>query len=141
MTDIRALAASSYNDAFEAVEAQADPLRAVELAATSLNLWRQVGNAQNLAIGNWLYSRALAKAGAGQLAIAAAEAALRHTAEIAQPADWLIASAREGLARALVAAEDPRATAAVADALAAIADIADPADRALIAGQIADLTD
>jgi hypothetical protein len=41
--DIRAMAAATYNEAYEAVESLENPAWAVELAATSLNLWRRVG--------------------------------------------------------------------------------------------------
>ena len=51
MDDVKKLAAETYNQAFEAVEAGQDPAWAVELAATSLNLWRRVGTEQNLSIG------------------------------------------------------------------------------------------
>ena len=55
--EIRQLAASAYNEAFEAIEAAdttTEAIWALELAATSLNLWRRVGTEQNLAIGFWL---------------------------------------------------------------------------------------
>lgn len=141
--ETRKLAASTYNEAFEAVEAAnspADALWALELAATSLNLWRRIGTEQNLAIGLWLYSRALVRAGAADLAVVAAKASLAHTENIDAPADWLVASGLEGYARALIAAKSEHAAKALADALAAIEAIADAADRELIAGQAADLT-
>ena len=139
MDDIKTLAAKTYNEAFEAVEAGDNPVWAVELAAASLNLWRRVGNAQNLAIGCWLYSRALAKAGAGQLALAAAKNCLHHLENVDEPADWLQASALEGWARALAAANDERFSNALSEAEAAIAAIADSDARELISSQLADL--
>ena len=139
MDEIRVMAAKAYNDAFEAVESEENAAWAVELAATSLNLWRRVGNEQNLAIGCWLYSRALAKAGAGALSLSAARNCLTHVDAIEDPEDWLKASALEGYARALLAATDERFEQALADAQAAIAAIADEGDRELIAGQLADL--
>lgn len=137
--DIRAMAAASYNEAFEAVESQENPAWAVELAATSLNLWRRVGNEQNLSIGCWLYSRALSKAGAHQAAIAVANNMLSHLAAIDDPADWLVASAHEGWARALGGAMDERFEAALKQALASIDAIKELADRQLIRSQISDL--
>jgi len=139
MDDIRTLAAQTYNQAFEAVESGENPVWGIELAASSLNLWRRVGNEQNLAIGCWLYSRALAKAGAGQLALTVAKNMLHHVDAIEEPADWLKASALEGWARALFAATDDRFATALADAKAAVAAIVDEQDRALIGGQLADL--
>ena len=140
--EIRSLAASVYNEAFEAVESvgsPADALWAVELAATSLNLWRRVGSEQNLAIGNWLYSRALVKAGAPDAALTAAKAAIHHTENIDSPSDWLLASCLEGYARALVATKSAAASDAIAKAKAAVDAISDAADRELIGGQLADL--
>ncbi len=137
--DIRAMAAASYNEAFEAVESQDNPAWALELAATSLNLWRRVGNEQNLSIGCWLYSRALSKAGAHQAAIAVANNMLSHLAAIDEPADWLVASAHEGWARALGGAMDERFESALKQALASIDAIKELADRQLIQSQISDL--
>ena len=139
MDEIRAMAAKAYNDAFEAVESGENLAWSVELSATSLNLWRRVGNEQNLAIGCWLYSRALAKAGAGALSLDVARNCLTHVDAIDEPADWLKASALEGYARALLAAADERFEQALAEAQSAVADIADEGDRELIAGQLADL--
>lgn len=133
--EIRALAASTYNSAFEAVEAGNEPLLALELAAASLQLWRKVGNDQNLAIGYWLYSRALIGAQSLHLAIDAAEKSLHHLSLIETPADWLVASLNEGFARALHAARDTRAADAVAKTEHLISVISDPEDRALIAQQ------
>ena len=137
--DIRTLAASTYNEAYEAVESQENSAWAVELAATSLNLWRRVGNEQNLSIGCWLYSRALSKAGAHQAAIAVANNMLNHLAAIDEPADWLVASAHEGWARALAGAADDRFEAALEQAQASITAIRVEADKLLIQSQIADL--
>jgi hypothetical protein len=140
--EIRQLAASTYNEAFEVVEAantSSEAIWALELAATSLNLWRRVGTEQNLAIGLWLYSRALVKAGAPSAAIQAAKSSLKHAENIENPADWLVASCLEGLARALVAAEHADADKALTAAKDAVAAIAAAEDRELIAGQLADL--
>jgi len=139
MDEIRALAAKTYNEAFDAVDAGDNPEWAVELAATSLNLWRRVGTAQNLSIGCWLYSRALAQAGAGTLAVRVAQNCLHHLENVEQPADWLRASALEGWARALFVASDERFAAARNEAVAAVAAIAEVKARELIGGQLADL--
>ena len=138
--EIRTLAASSYNAAYEAVESGEEPLRALELAAASLHLWRKVGNDQNLSIGYWLYSRSLVGAGNHLLAIEAAEKSLEHLSKIENPADWLIASAHEGLARALVYARDLRADAAIEKARQLIANIADSDDRELIQAQFSTIS-
>ena len=139
MDDIRAMAAKTYNEAFEAMEAGDNPAWAVELAATSLNLWRRVGTAKNLTIGCWLYSRTLANAGAGQLALAVANNCLHHLEAVEEPTDWMIASCLEGYARALWAASDEKFDEALVAAQKAVAAIAGEKDRELIAGQMADL--
>ena len=136
---IRKAAASAYNDAFEVIEKGDNPLKGLELAAASLHLWREVGSTQNLAIGYWLYSRALIGADSFDLAIEAAEKSLEHTSKVSEAPDWLIASSFEGYARALKSAGDIRSSAAIAKAAELIDLIADSEDRALIAGQFADL--
>lgn len=139
MDDIRSIAAKTYGEAFEAIESGENPAWGVELAATSLNLWRRVGTAKNLAIGCWLYSRALAKAGAGALSLEVAKNMLHFLDAVEEPEDWLKASSLEGYARALFAASDDRFSQARTDAVAAVAAIVDEKDRELIGGQLADL--
>lgn len=139
MDEIRKLAAATYNQAYEAVEASDSPAWAIELAATSLNLWRQVGTEQNITIGCWLYSRTLAKASAGELAVTVARNALTHLSNVEDAPDWLTASTLEGYARALKAAADQEFEAALKNALDAIERIADEEDRQLISSQISDL--
>lgn len=136
---IRAEAIKSYNAAVDAVEAGTDSLKAIELAASSLYLWSKVGNDQNLAIGYWLYSRALAVAGVGALAIEAADKSLEHVAKIESPADWLIASVHEGLARAYLSANDSRAATAIKETERLIAQISDDNDRGLIHAQFSSM--
>jgi hypothetical protein len=136
---LRNEAIAAYNAAFDEVEAGADFLKAIELAAASLYLWRQVGNDQNVAIAYWLYSRALAGAGVGSLAMEAADKSLEHLSKIESPADWLIASLNEGLARAYLAAGDAKADGAIVATAQLIESIEDPEDRALIHGQFVSL--
>ena len=137
MNDLTQLASTAYNRAFELVEEgkDEDVLEGLELAATSLNLWRRVGTDKNVAIGLWLYSRALTKAGARGLAITAATECVR-LAKI-DATDWLVASSLEGFARA-VKNTDAFAQACAA-AEEAISRISDPDDRKLIADQFSDL--
>ena len=137
--DIKKLASATYNKAFEALEAGEDLVSAVELAATSLNMWRRVGNDRNLTIGYWLYARALAFGGAADLALAASRKSLDHLKNVDSPADWMVASALEGYARSAVAAGLPNVADANKAAADAIARIEDAEDRELIAGQFADI--
>ncbi|MEO0024157.1 MAG: hypothetical protein RL196_598 [Actinomycetota bacterium] len=134
MDVILALAKTTYNQAFDLVEA-GEGIKALELAATSLHLWRQVGTDQNVAIGLWLYSRALVGIGAETAATEAATESVR-LAKL-DGTDWLIASALEGLARATRNTTDFETNRALA--AEAIAAIADSEDRALIESQFADL--
>jgi peptidyl-tRNA hydrolase len=138
--EIRREASATYNEAFDLIESGVDVLRAVDLASKSLELWRHVGNDQNMAIGYWLQSRAFAAAGNGHLAIQAAETSMQHLSNIESPADWLIASVNEGLARAYVAANDSRADEAIKKTAQLVANIADDEDREIIAGQFASIS-
>ena len=137
MDELRKTAADTYNRAFELIIEGDQPslLEGLELAATSLNLWRRVGRENNVAIGLWLYSRALHKAGMQTLAIEAAEESVRlaRVSEI----DWLIASSLEGLTRA---SQNERNFISLRDKTErAISAISDPQDRKLIESQFADL--
>ena len=132
-------AASCYNQAFDIWESGENPVKALELAATSLNLYREVGTAKNIAIGFWLFSRTLLAVHAPDAALAAARACVNAMKEVEEPADWLTASCLEGLARAQLATGHPDAANTLAQAQGAIAQIADADDRELIASQIADL--
>ena len=137
MDELRKTAADTYNRAFELIIEgdQTSLLEGLELAATSLNLWRRVGRENNVAIGLWLYSRALHKAGMQTLAIEAAEESVRlaRVSEI----DWLIASSLEGLTRA---SQNERNFISLRDKTErAISAISDPQDRKLIESQFADL--
>lgn len=137
MSEIRSLAIATYNEAYELVvdRVHGNEIAGLELAATSLNLWRRVGTEQNLAIGLWLYSRAIGNVGAREGSLKAAQecVAIAESLEV----DWLLASALEGLARASLGTADFAANSH--RAAQAIAQIADPDDRELIESQFADL--
>ena len=137
MSELKELAAKTYNRAFELIVEgdDADLAEGLELAATSLHLWRQVGNEQNWAIGLWLYARALHKAGAQELAIKHALESVKLAEQVGT--DWLTASSLEGLARVSQGTADFESR--KADATQAIEYIKDPEDRELIESQFADL--
>jgi hypothetical protein len=137
MSEIRSLAIATYNDAYELVveRAAGNEIAGLELAATSLNLWRRVGTDQNLAIGLWLYSRALGNVGAREGSLEAAQQCVVIAESLG--VDWLLASALEGLARASVGTASFAAN--LQRAAGAIAQIQDPDDRELIESQFADL--
>ena len=137
MSELKELAATTYNRAFELIVEgdEFDLAEGLELAATSLHLWRQVGNEQTWAIGLWLYARALHKAGAQELAIKHAFESVKLAEEVGT--DWLIASSLEGLAR--VSQGTANFETRKAAATRAIENIKDPEDRELIESQFADL--
>lgn len=137
MTEIRSVAIETYNDAFVLVveNPAGNEIAGLELAATSLNLWRRVGTDQNAAIGLWLYSRALGNVGAREGSLEAAQQCVSIAESLG--VDWLLASALEGLARATRGTPEFEVNRHRAEV--AIAAIADPADRNLIESQFADL--
>jgi len=137
VSELKELAAKTYNRAFELIVEgdDADLAEGLELAATSLHLWRQVGNEQNWAIGLWLYARALHKAGAQELAIKHALESVKLAEQVGT--DWLIASSHEGLARVSQGTADFETRKAAATQ--AIENIKDAEDRELIESQFADL--
>jgi hypothetical protein len=137
VSELKELASKTYNRAFELVVegSQDDLAEGLELAATSLHLWRQVGTEQNWAIGLWLYARALHKAGAQDLAIKHALDSVELAEQVGT--DWLIASGYEGLARVSQGTAEFEVRRAKAEQ--AIKDIKDEDDRELIESQFADL--
>ena len=137
MSELKELASKTYNRAFELVVegSQDDLAEGLELAATSLHLWRQVGTEQNWAIGLWLYARALHKAGAKDLAIKHALESVELAEQVGT--DWLIASGYECLARVSQGTAEFEVRRAKAEQT--IKDIKDKDDRELIESQFADL--
>lgn len=137
MTDLFDLAKSSYNRAYELViEGSADQLlEGLELAATSLHLWRSIGTSKNVAIGLWLYSRALHKSGASELALQAATQCLAISEELG--IDWMTASALESLTRCSQGTSSFETNRT--RAIEAISKISDPEEQALIESQFLDL--
>ena len=138
---LRERAAACYNAAFDAME-RGDSLLALELAAASLNLWREAGNDKNISISLWLYSRTLLGVHAESAALEAINLAGQHLTSIVDPEDWLVASLLEGRARAIGASTSAaiRASYAAAyqSAAEAVSRIVADDDRELIAGQFAD---
>ncbi|MFM8895787.1 MAG: hypothetical protein ACKOE2_10540, partial [Actinomycetales bacterium] len=95
-----------------------------------------VGGAQELAIADWMVSRASAATGNPRLAVLFAESALAQLQD--DFPHWLRASLHEGMARALKSADlsHDEAMAAARDELALEVD---EEDAALIAGQLDEL--
>lgn len=136
MSEIREQAVSAYKAYPIIVDGEAgDLLEGLGLAATSLNLWRQVGTDKDVAIGYWLYSRALHKAGSANLAISAATKAVSLSKTYGT--DWLVAYCLESLTRASIGTDQYPAL--FEETKAAISAIDDPDDRQIIQDQFADL--
>ncbi|MFM6980948.1 MAG: hypothetical protein ACKOWE_06055 [Micrococcales bacterium] len=135
--ELRKIAATAYNRAFELVIEgdESDALEGLELAAASLHIWRTLGPDKRVAIGLWMYSRALLKAGSQDLAIDAALESVRLAES--EGIDWMLGSSLEALTRAHQGR--PEFEAIRARASSAIDSIQDDKERELISGQFADL--
>jgi hypothetical protein len=141
----RALGAGLYNRAWDLLEipartaAQDDEL--VDAAHASAWHWSRVGTTANAARGHWLCSRVYAVLGR-------AEPAVHHAGRAHEMIeaggdgieDWDAGAAAEAMARALVASGDLTGAAEwKTRALAALATVADPEDRAVIEADLATL--
>ncbi len=112
----------------------------VGYALTSRYHWQQVGGAQQLAIADWMASRAYAAVGQSELAVDYAITSLKHGEE--QFPSWLKASLNEGVARAYASAgEHQMRDEFVARALTELEKETDAVDGELIRSQIEELLD
>jgi hypothetical protein len=112
----------------------------VGYALTSRYHWQQIGAAQQLAIADWMASRAFAAVDQPALAIDYAMASLKHGDE-AFPG-WLKSSLNEGIARAYASAGDHQLRDKyVALALTELEKESDSEDAGLIRSQIEELLD
>lgn len=139
----RRLAAALYNRTWTFLEmadrtpAQTDEM--IHTAHASRYHWGTVGDAPNLARGEWLCSRVYAVLGRGEPALWHARRCVAINEE-AGIADWDIAGAYEAMARASAVAGDLPAARSWADkAQEACAAIAEDDDRETIAADIASL--
>jgi hypothetical protein len=141
----RSVAARLYNRTWDLLDlgderTDAQTHEMVDIAHASNWHWSQVGGLEQAVVGEWLISRANASAGFGEAAVRHAQRAftLLHSGD-GLP-DWLDASVQEGLARAHLADGDRDAAEfAFHAATDALDGIAEDDDRALIAGQLAEL--
>lgn len=109
-------------------------------ALTSRYHWQQIGGAQQLAIADWMASRAFAAVGQPSLAIEYALASMKFSKE--EFPGWLKASLNEAIARAYAAAGDHELRDMyVGRALTELEKESDPEDAALIRSQIEELLD
>lgn len=139
----RSLGVGLYNRAWDLLEIESrtpeqdDEL--VDTAHASAWHWRQVGNAANGARAHWLCSRVYAVLGRGESSLHHA----RRASEIVAAGgegfeDWDDAAVAEAMARAFAVCGELAAAAEwKARASAALERVADPDDRAPIAGDLA----
>jgi peptidyl-tRNA hydrolase len=137
----RDFAIAQYNECWRLLELPArsrdDDAALLGSAFTSRHHWIVVGGAEQLAIADWMVSRAAAAAGYGDLSVDYAARALEESEGLA---DWLRASAAEGMARACAAAGDAEGLTTWRErARVLVSEIADEEDRAVIAEQLASL--
>jgi hypothetical protein len=136
----RALAAQLFNGTWELLQQESrtaeEDDRMVHMAHASRFHWDNAGDDQHRAIGEWQVARVYAVLGRAEPALFHARRCLEY-ANRPDIADWVLASAHEGLARAqavagdVESARDSRAT-----ALALLGQIADAEDRKVVADDI-----
>lgn len=129
----RQLAADLFNLTWTLLEqpdrTEADDDRMLHAAHASRYHWGEVGGPRQIVIGEWQCARVYSTLGRAEPALHHARRALALATDADLPA-WMVASAHEGLARALLVAEAPdEAAAHVAAARAALRDVTDPEDR------------
>lgn len=141
----RSLAVDLFNHVWRLLEkpdrtaAETDEM--IHAAHASRFHWSRAEGSQpiNLGRGEWQCSRVYAVLGRGEPALWHATRCLSF-AEGPDAEDWDLAAACEAMARASAVAGDPGAAAEwKAKAVAALASIADPADREVIEGDLATL--
>jgi hypothetical protein len=103
--------------------------------------WRQVGTAENLALGDHQISKVASHVGEPQLALHYARRAL-EAIEIGRFGNWQVAAAYEGMARASAAAGDTAGRDYwVQRCTVALGAVPDAADRTVVAQQLLNLPD
>ncbi|HVW31436.1 MAG TPA: hypothetical protein VHL53_02750 [Acidimicrobiia bacterium] len=101
--------------------------------------WRQVGTAENIALGDHQISKVASHGGQPALALHYARRAL-EAIEIGHFGDWQVAAAYEGMARACAAAGDVRARDYwVQRCTIALGAVSDAGDRSVVADQLLNL--
>jgi hypothetical protein len=117
-----------------------DDDRMVHAAHASRYHWGQVGGPEQIAVGEWQCSRVYSVLGRPEPALHHA----RRCLSIASGADvpsWLVASAHEGLARALLVAGNREAALSEYQAARGLLEtVSDQEDRQVVAADLATLT-
>jgi hypothetical protein len=140
--DDQELASQLFNRCWDLLESTRSPDDDVELltaAFASRYHWSRVGDVEKHVVSDWMVARAASAVGDGELALRFAQRAHAVAQEIEGP-DWLSASTAEGVARAHATKSDAAEFANWSALATRLIDvIADPEDRDLIAGQLAEI--
>ncbi len=139
-TDERQLAAQLFNETWKLLGQEnrtpEEDDRLIHLVHASRLHWDNVGDDQNRAIGEWQVARVYSTLGRSEPALFHARRCLDYSTR-AGIDDWVLASAHEGLARALAVAGDLDAARDARDrALALLDSVSDPEDRKIVAADI-----
>ncbi len=138
----RSFAARLFNEVWELLEKPArtrdEDDRMIHAAHASRYHWQFAGNAKNLAVGEWQIARVYSTLGR-------AEPALYHATRCVEIAEengfsgFYLASAYEGMARALAVNGSPASRDFIARAQKISAEIVDPEEKAILAGDLASI--
>ena len=137
----RQAAAHLFNRAWELIDksgrSEDDDVEMFLSAAASCWHWRQVGTAEQVAVGEWQVAHVASLLGYGHLAMMFARRNLRAAQEAGWDG-WRLASAHEGMARACAACGDGAGRLAhFASAEEALERETGPEERQVIADQLA----
>ena len=131
----RSVAMAQFNRVWELLDvidrddATVDEL--IGAAHTSRHLWAGIGSPQHQAVGEWQVSRVYAELGRGEPALFHAGRAVTWAEQAEET--WVLASALEGLARALLVAGRTDEAAACADrARERLREVTDDEDREVV---------
>ncbi|GAB2480667.1 MerR family transcriptional regulator [Jatrophihabitans fulvus] len=138
--DERQLAIALFNDTWTLLEQERrspeEDDRLIHLAHASRLHWDNVGDDQNRLIGEWQIARVYCALGRSETAVFHARRSVDYAGR-AGIDTWAVASAHEGLARALAVADDMDAARDARDrALSILADVPDPEDRKIVSADI-----
>jgi hypothetical protein len=141
VTTAKDVAVAAYNTCWDLLERErsdADDVALMASAFESRYFWAGAGGPQELAVADWMVSRAAAATGNPRMALTFAWASLEHDGE-GFPA-WLQASLLEGLARALTSGgADTEAQTVIDRARDILREEPDQESIAVIEGQIREL--
>lgn len=135
----RQLAVDLFNEVWRLMESRADDDRMLHAAHASHHHWGEVGEAKNLARGEWQCSRVYTVLGRSEPALHHARRCLAICEEN-EVEEWDIPYAHEAIARAYLTAGEPEKAATHAQLARELGEqIEDPEDRELLFKDLATL--